>query len=226
MLEVNRLKFQESVIRWHKKYGRHGLSWRKTNNPFLILVAEILLRRTGAWKAEEVYKSITTRFKTLRELSAGDVTELKNLINPLGLHNRAKLLINISKEVVNRFDGKIPSNYNELVSIKGIGQYIANSILCFGYNLRVPIVDGSVKRVMSRCAGYKSKKKAYADTDLWLLMSSYLPTEKYVEFNYGLLDIGATFCKPTKPYCEDCPLKKLCLYHKTGDTFRTTVDTY
>ncbi|MEA2033618.1 MAG: hypothetical protein U9N41_08565 [Euryarchaeota archaeon] len=213
MLEVNRLKFQESVIQWYKKYGRHELPWRKTKDPFLILVAEVLLRQTGAWKAENVYEKIVKQFGTIRELSIGDVTELKKLITPLGLHHRAELLITISKEIVNRFDGRIPPSYNELVGIKGIGQYIANSILCFGYNLRVPIVDESVKRVMSRCAGYRSKKKAYADTDLWVLVSSYLPKRNYVEFNYGLLDIGATFCKPSKPCCEDCPLKKLCLLY-------------
>jgi len=154
-LEVDHIKFQKSVIPWYEKYGRHGLSWRKTKDPYLILVAEILLRQTGAWKAEEVYKNITARFRTIRELSTGDVTELKKLITPLGLHNRAELLINISKEIMTRFDGKIPSNYNELVSINGIGQYIANSILCFGYNLRVPIVDESVKRVISRCTDYQ-----------------------------------------------------------------------
>lgn len=212
MLEVNRITFQESVIRWYKKYGRHGLSWRKTKDPYLVLVAEILLRRTGAWKAEEVYKKIVLKCRSIKSLSSADVTELKKLINPLGLLNRAELLINISKEVMNRFDGKIPSNYDDLVSIRGIGQYIANSILCFGYNLRVPIVDESVKRVISRCTGYSSKKRAYADTELWSFMLSYLPTKKYVEFNYGLLDIGATFCKPTKPDCKDCPLKDLCLF--------------
>jgi A/G-specific adenine glycosylase len=141
-------------------------------------------------------------------------TNTKELIKPLGLHNRAELLIDISKEVMNRFDGKLPSNYDELISIKGIGQYIANSILCFAYDLRVPIVDESVKRVMSRCAGYQSKKMAYADMELWSFVSSFLPTKKYVEFNYGLLDIGATFCRPTKPRCEDCPLKECGLFYK------------
>lgn len=211
--EVERIQFQKNVIQWYKKHGRHELSWRKTRDPYLVLVAEILLRKTGAWKAEEAYKGIITEFRTIRELSAADVTELKQLIKPLGLYNRAELLIDISEKIMNRFDGKIPSNYDELISIKGIGQYIANSILCFAYDLRVPIVDESVKRVMSRCAGYQSKKMAYADMELWSFVSSFLPTKKYVEFNYGLLDIGATFCRPTKPRCEDCPLKGLCLFY-------------
>ena len=213
--EVDRIQFQKRVIRWYEKNGRHDFSWRKTRDPYLVLVAEILLRKTGAWKAEEAYKDIITKFKTIRELSDADVTDLKQLIKPLGLHNRAELLIAISKEVMNRFDGKIPSNYDDLISIKGIGQYIANSILCFSYDFRVPIVDESVKRVMSRCAGYQSKKMAYADKGLWSFVSSFLPTKKYVEFNYRLLDIGATFCRPTKPRCEDCPLTDLCLFYKT-----------
>jgi A/G-specific adenine glycosylase len=211
--EVDRIQFQKRVIRWYEKNGRHDFSWRKTREAYLVLVAEILLRKTGAWKAEEAYKDIITKFKTIRELSDADVTDLKELIKPLGLHNRAELLIDISKEVMNRFDGKIPSNYDELISIKGIGQYIANSILCFSYDFRVPIVDESVKRVMSRCAGYQSKKMAYADMELWSLVSSFLPTKKYFEFNYGLLDIGATFCRPTKPFCEACPLKYHCLFY-------------
>ncbi len=212
-LEVNRSKFQRSVIQWYEKYGRHKLPWRKTKDPFLILIAEILLRRTGAWKAEDVYRSIIARFGTIKELSAGEITELKKLIEPLGLHNRAELLRDISIEIINRFDGKIPSNYNDLVSIHGIGPYIANSILCFGYNRKVPIVDESVKRIMSRCVGYQSKKKAYADNELWSLVSSYLPNKKYVEFNYGLIDIGATFCRQSKPSCKDCPLKELCMLY-------------
>jgi A/G-specific DNA glycosylase len=212
MLEVNRITFQESVIRWHKKYGRHELSWRKTKDPYLVLVAEILLRRTGAWKAEAVYKKIVLKCSSIKSLSSADSRELKVLINPLGLHNRAELLIDISREVMSRFDGKIPSNYDDLVSIRGIGPYIANSILCFGYNRRVPIVDESVKRVLSRCTGYSSQKKAYADEELWRIISSYLPEKNYVEFNYGMLDIGAAICKPFKPFCDDCPLKKVCLF--------------
>lgn len=216
-IEADRIRFQEIIIQWYKKYGRHELPWRKVKDPFLVLVAEILLRRTGAWKAEEVYKKIVLKYKSIKSLSSADVTELKKLIHPLGIHSRAELLIDISKEIMKHFDGKVPSDYDELVTIKGIGQYVANSILCFGCNLRVPIVDDSVKRAISRCIGYSSKKKAYADEELWRIISSYLPEKNYVEFNYGILDIGATTCKPSKPFCEDCPWKKLCLFYNARD---------
>lgn len=207
---IDRSKFQKSIIFWYIEYGRYNFPWRKAKEPYLILISELLLRKTGAWKAEDVYRQIVSKYKGIESLSTANSTELKELIFPLGLHSRAELLIEISKDVMDRFNGEIPSNYDDLITIKGIGQYIANSILCFGYAKKMPIVDGRVKRVISRCIGYSSKKMPYADKELWTIASDYLPNENYIEYNYGILDIGGTLCKPFTPVCEDCPLKSIC----------------
>lgn len=204
--------FQNSVTTWFLSNGRI-YPWRRTSNPFHILLAELLLRLTGAWKAEKAYNTIISKYGNPYLMSKADLSELYEIFRPLGLHTRASTLISISKNIEDRFYGRVPSTYPDLRSIKGIGQYTANAILCLAFNHKLPLVDGSVSRLFSRHFNFNINKPAYANKELWEFASELLPSSNFREFNLGLLDIGAIHCRYPKPICSNCPLTHSCLYH-------------
>lgn len=206
----NRVKreFQERIINFYFESGRR-YPWRRTKDPFRILVAEILLRLTGAWKAEAVYQRVIARYGSAEEMSRADVRELEEMIRPLGLVSRAKVLVNVSQDIVSRFNGQIPNDLTKLMSLKGVGRYTANAILCLGYGEKVPLVDESVKRVLTRCLHFESNKPAYLDNDLWVFAAELLPDKGIKEYNLGLLDLGAILCKYRLASCGNCPLTSL-----------------
>lgn len=211
-IDNERIKiFQSRIIDWYLHNGRSFL-WRETDNPFHILIAEILLKLTGAWKVIQVYPTLIKQFGTPQAMANADVQELRALLQPLGLHERASLLKVISGALIERFNERVPSTYAELITLNGIGTYTANAILCLAYHKRAPLVDGSTSRIFSRCFQYISDKPAYADKQLWELANKFLPNHNYREYNLGLLDLGAIICKYPRPHCPECPLTDICNY--------------
>lgn len=203
--EPKRRRLQSKLIDFYLRNGRR-FPWRQTKDPFKILVAEILLKRTGAWKAEAVYNTVVQNFGSVILMSKADISELRELIRPLGLIHRAELLVRISRDMVNHFDGRVPENFDELTTLKGVGRYIANAILCLAHEKRVPLVDESVRRVFMRSLNVQSTKRAYMDEELWQLAHDLLPEHNVKEYNLGLLDLGAIICKHKNPSCHRCPL--------------------
>ena len=142
--------FRDVVTRWSKKNLRR-FPWRETRDPFRVLIAEVILKLTGAWKAEKGYNFLIGRFGTPSLMADADPDELANAFRPLGLHARASLIIEMARTLDERFGGEVPTTYDELISLKGVGQYTANAVLCLAYGQRVPMVDGSTSRVFRRC---------------------------------------------------------------------------
>lgn len=201
--------FQNKIIDWYSNNKRE-FPWRSNPSPYNVLVAEILLRQTGAWKAKDVFMEIIDKFPDIQSLSEAKVENLNKKIEPLGLHKRSKRLVDIANEIIERYGGRVPKSYDELVKIKGIGKYTANAILCFSYGYKLPVVDGSVKRIFSRCLDYNSEKRAYADKEIWSLAESILPDKKFKKYNYALLDFGAKVCTHINPLCDSCQLLEIC----------------
>ena len=204
--------FRTSIVSWFEKNGRR-FPWRETHDPFKILIAEVTLKLTGAWKAQRVYEQLVAKYGTAARMANADLAELARAFKPLGLVSRATLLVNIARELNDRFSGNVPKTYDELVSIKGIGRYTANAILCLAYNQRVPLVDESVSRIFRRCFGFSTNREAYADKELWHVAQELLPQRMYREYNLGLIDVGALVCKHTKQRCGDCPISWTCVYY-------------
>jgi len=202
-------RFQSSIISWYLTNGR-AYPWRQTTDAYKILIAEILLRLTGAWKAQSVYERIIAKYGTPQLLASASVHDITDTLRPLGLWNRSNTLINIGKQLSSTFGGSVPRTYSELVGIKGIGQYTANAVLCLAYQERVPMVDMSVSRIFQRCLGFSTNKPAHADRELWNLALDWLPEADYREYNLGLLDLGALVCKYTRQSCVECPVASCC----------------
>jgi len=213
----NQLKeiFQKKILNWFEINNRNFL-WRKSNNPYEIIIAEIMLQKTNAEKVVLTYPIFLKRYPNLHTLLIADNEELKDLLKYLGLQNQKALILKeLANKVLNNYDGKIPSTKEELLSIKGIGDYIANAILCFAFNIRVPIIDGNVIRILERLFDIKSRKKnPRTDKEIWKQMEKLLPIENYRDFNYALLDFASLICKFYNPLCEDCFMIEFCNYNK------------
>ncbi len=152
------------------------------------------------------------RFPSVEKLAEADEEAIKSIIGRLGLSKRARFLKETATKIVRDFKGIIPDDYR-LLELKGVGMYTANAVLCFAYGKRVPIVDSNIARLLRRYFGLRGEKPAYADKDLWQLANVVMPDEEVREFNYGLLDIAAEYCRPI-PLCDECPLRKECEHAK------------
>jgi len=194
--EANNIKdFQNKMLTWFEKNGR-DFPWRKTTDPYKIMIAEFLLQKTHVRKVEEIYQEIINHYPDIRSLSNANQKNLERIIKPLGFLNRAERLINASKKIVKDFDGNIPNDFDYLLSIKGIGNYIASAILIFAFEERRVIVDTNVIKILTSEFQIKSeKKRPHTDRTLWHAAQELAPEKNIKEFNWALLDFGASLNK-------------------------------
>ena len=189
MDDVDIVSFQTFILDWYKS-NKRDFPWRYIYDPYRVLVSEVLLQQTGAEQIIPYYYRIINEYRSIEELANGDLNFLKDIFRNIGLVYRADRLINISKDILKRY-GRIPDSQNQLLSIKGIGKYTCNSVLCFGYNKRYPIVDTNVIRVFKQLLDYESKaQRPHTDKELWHFAEMMLPEEDYLDYNYALLDFG------------------------------------
>jgi len=210
--------FRTRVIEFYLKHGRRW-PWREIKDPYVVLVTELLLQKTTATQVAKVFSSFFSRFPTVKTLAIASESEIEDAIAKLGLRKRSRFLKEVAEHVVREFGGRIPDNRGDLLKLKGVGMYTANAVLCFAYDKCVPVVDRNVARVLRRYFGIEGNKPAYRDSDLWRFAERIMPTSMCREFNYGLIDLGATVCTATSPRvsrvpkCYECPLNDMCSYY-------------
>ena len=205
---------RKTVVDFFRREGRR-FPWRETCDPYVVLVSELLLQKTTSRQVLEVFDEFFRTFPSIESLAEADIETLKSIVRRLGLIKRATFLKEIAVKVVKAYGGIIPDDHR-LLKLKGVGMYTANAVLCFAYGKKVPVVDSNVARIFRRYFGIKGEKPAYADKALWQIARSILPDDEHREFNYGLLDISAKYCRP-RPLCEKCPLRDKCWYAKQGE---------
>lgn len=207
-----------TLLRWHK-HNRRLFPWRSERDPYKVLIAELMLQRTQAKQVARVFKNFIDAFPTLDDAVTADPQKVSFILKPLGLKHRIPRIIHVLKKIAVEYHGKIPDDYHRLISIPGIGRYIASAILCFGYGKSVPVVDVNVVRVLSRFFGItSSKRRPHTDPAFWNLSRELIPENKGPEFNEALIDFAAMVCTKD-PRCSTCPLSQACHYfslHKTS----------
>jgi len=213
-------KIQTKLLQWYKKNGR-DLPWRRTKNPYAIWVSEIMLQQTQVSTVIPYYKNFLRFFPTVRHLAKADLSKVLKVWEGLGYYSRVRNLHRASQLVSNHFQGKIPDQLKDLLTLPGIGRYTAGAILSIAFNKPAPILDGNVKRVLSRLfaiggTSVRSKTEAL----LWHLSESLIPTDDASSFNQGLMDLGAMICTPKEPQCSRCPLRDLCKGRASGNPER------
>ena len=195
-------KIASKLTEWWKKEGRHFL-WRMTNDPYRLLVTEILLQKTRAEAVEEVYEEFFSKYPDIFSLAAAKPEDLEKIIGVLGLRYRASRLIQIANKIVKEFGGVIPSRFEELLELPGVGVYIANALLNFAYGIPRPVIDVNVMRVLNRLFNVTSEKQGWR-----ILENLFLKGDNRV-IGYALIDLASLICR-WKPNCKSCPLDEFC----------------
>ncbi len=154
------------------------------------------------------------KYPNLEDFLNLNYNTIKDLIKSLGLVFRVDILENLAKEIKNEFGNIIPDSFAELKYLKGIGDYNANAILCFGFDQKRPLLDSNFIRIYKRVFNVSAKTKTpKTDKSLWQFSESLLPNENYINFNYAILDLGGTICLNRNPKCNKCPLNAICYYY-------------
>ena len=201
-------KFRERLLKWYAQHGR-DLPWRKTAEPYEILVSEIMLQQTQVDRVLPKYREWLTRYPTMEDLAGAPLSEVKKTWYPLGYNIRPVRLHSIARESVARYGGTLPKDPERLLAFKGIGRYTAGAIRAFAFREDAPILDTNVMRVLHRVfAGEGDAKKQ--KTALWDLSEAMIPRGKGYDFNQALMDFGAMVCTARDPYCLLCPMKDFC----------------
>jgi len=211
---INKKIIVKKLLKWWKK-NKRVFPWRKTNNLYNILIAEILLQRTKAEQVVPVYRKIIHSFPNFTYLLKTSLANLEKILFPLGLsEEKAKRLKELAFIVINNYSGQIPSNINQLKKLPGVGEYIARAVLCFGYKEKIAIIDVNVVRIYKRYFGITTKSDIRRNKSFIDFSDSIIT--KYPDlFNYSLLDFAALICKSGNPLCFICPLTKTCIEYQT-----------
>ena len=210
-------KIQTKLLQWYKE-NKRDLPWRKTRDPYAIWVSEIMLQQTQVITVIPYYRNFLKTFPTVCNLAKANLSKVLKVLEGLGYYSRARNLYRTSKIIVNRFQGKVPDNLRDLLNLPGIGRYTAGAILSIAFNKEAPILDGNVKRVLSRLyavSGSPGEKKT--EQLLWQLSESLIPKGHANSFNQALMDLGAMLCTPKDPQCSRCPLHRFCKGSTSGN---------
>jgi A/G-specific adenine glycosylase len=205
-----RQRFRRRLLAWYHANGR-DLPWRNTDDPYHILVSEVMLQQTQVDRVVPKYHEWLDKYPSLSSLAAADQDEVTETWRPLGYNIRPRRLHAIARESVERYGGQLPSDEVTLLSFKGIGAYTAGAIRSFAFGQRAAILDTNVARVLHRVFVVKGDVKAHAmKRHLWRLSEALVPRKHVFDFNQALMDFGATVCVARKPKCGACPMRKLC----------------
>ena len=207
---VERQRFRRRLLTWYWKHGR-DLPWRRTRDPYRILVSEIMLQQTQVDRVMPKYKEWLKKYPTLKALAAARPHDVIRTWYPLGYNIRPRRLHAIARESVLRYGGLLPDDETTLRSFKGIGPYTAGAILSFAFGRREAILDTNVARVLYRVFVGTGELRTHAlQRHLWSLSRVLLPRRHVFDFNQGLMDFGATVCTARRPRCRSCPLATTC----------------
>ena len=205
-----RQRFRRKLLTWYRANGR-DLPWRRTDDPYHILVSEMMLQQTQVDRVLPKYLEWLEKFPSLAALASAPDREVDAAWRPLGYNIRPRRLHTIARESVARYGGQLPSDEETLLSFKGIGAYTAGAIRSFAFGQRAAILDTNVARVLFRVFVSRGDAKAHAmRKHLWAVSETLVPHKHVFDFNQALMDLGATVCVARKPKCPSCPMTKLC----------------
>jgi len=205
------IDFATLIIKWYRKNKRE-LPWRETTDPYKIWLSEIILQQTRVGQGLNYYNSFTETFPTIRLLAKAPEIKILKLWQGLGYYSRARNLHYTAKQIVKENEGKFPTDYNELLKLKGIGKYTAAAIASFSFNQPYAVIDGNVTRVISRFCGITNA----VDDPITIkqidnIANELLDKKKPGIYNQAIMELGAMVCKPVNPICEICVLKNGCI---------------
>jgi A/G-specific adenine glycosylase len=202
--------FQRRLLRW---YGRHGrdLPWRRTRDPYHILVSEVMLQQTQVDRVLGYYEPFLRRYPTIEALASSSEPQVREAWEGLGYYARARNLHRTAQEVTAQHGGKLPDDPEAIQRLPGIGRYTAGAVLSFAYRKDAAILDTNAARVLRRVfAVRRSTSKSRLQRRLWDIAEAVTPAGKADRFNQAIMDLGATVCHARNPECPRCPVRNPC----------------
>jgi len=207
-------QFTERLLQWNKSANTRSMPWKGEKDPYKIWLSEIILQQTRVEQGRKYYQAFVDSYPSIQQLAAAKDEAVFKLWEGLGYYSRCRNLINTARVIVQKYNGKFPAHYSDMLKLKGIGPYTAAAIASFAYNLPYAVLDGNVFRVLSRIYGIQTPidtnagKKQFQE-----LAVKNLGTANPALYNQAIMDFGATVCKPS-PICSDCPMRDICTAFK------------
>lgn len=209
----------DRLVAWQRQEGRHHLPWQKVRDPYRVWLSEIMLQQTQVTTVLGYFDRFLKRFPDVQALAAAPLDEVLALWAGLGYYSRARNLHRCAQAVVSEHGGVFPASAQALQTLPGIGPSTAAAIASFCFDERVSIMDGNVKRVLSRALGWGQDLSIRAhEKALWAAADALVPSraQDMPAYTQGLMDLGATVCTPRKPSCLMCPWSDLCVAREVG----------
>lgn len=211
-------EFQDRLLVWFDKHGRHDLPWQNPASPYKVWVSEVMLQQTQVATVIPYFNAFIARFPDIQSLAEASVDTVLQYWAGLGYYARGRNLHKCAQIIAER-GGSFPDSLDELLDLPGIGRSTAGAILSIAFKKSHPILDGNVKRVLTRFAGISEwPGSTEASKSLWKLSTLYTPVHRVEDYTQAIMDLGATICTRGKPNCTVCPLVSACRAHIENKT--------
>ena len=209
--------FGNALVDWHSRHGRHDLPWQRRRTPYRVWVSEIMLQQTQVATVIPYYERFMHRFADVATLAAAPLDEVLHLWSGLGYYARARNLHRAAVRICEQHGGRFPQSFEEVARLPGVGRSTAGAILALSRGERFPILDGNVRRVLSRHFGVEGSLSDRGTLQtLWDLAEKCTPLEHVATYTQAIMDLGATICSRRNPSCTACPLSATCIAHRSG----------
>lgn len=211
--------FNQRVLAWYKEYGRKDLPWQQQPTPYRVWVSEMMLQQTQVNTVIPYYQSFMQQFPAVQHLAAAELDTVLHFWTGLGYYARARNLHRAAQMICDVHAGELPTTLEAMMALPGVGRSTAGAVLALAYGQPQAILDGNVKRILSRyyvVEGWAGNK-AVANT-LWDYAEQHTPTQDVAQYTQAMMDLGSMLCTRSRPQCHCCPLQNDCLAYQTGTT--------
>ena len=198
------------LLPWFDRHGRHDLPWQRDATPYRVWVSEVMLQQTQVETVIPYFARFMARFPDVAALAAATQDEVLALWAGLGYYARGRNLHRAAQLIAERHGGGLPDSLDALIALPGIGRSTAGAILSLAFDRRAAILDGNVKRVLSRAFAVQEPPGAAASARLWELAEACTPRTQFAAYTQAIMDLGATVCTRARPACDRCPLAPEC----------------
>jgi A/G-specific adenine glycosylase len=209
--------FSERLLAWYERAGRHDLPWQRARSAYHVWVSEIMLQQTQVGTVIPYFERFIARFPDVVTLATSALDEVLHHWSGLGYYARARNLHKSAQLIIADHQGEFPKTLEAAMALPGVGRSTAGAVLALSYQQRHPILDGNVKRVLTRYAAIAGWPQLPAvQTLLWALADSLTPRNRVVDYTQAIMDLGAMVCTRSAPSCEECPVATTCAAHLQG----------
>ena len=201
--------FSQQVVQWYLEHGRHDLPWRRKVTPYRIWISEIMLQQTQVKTVIPYFKNFIKKFPSQKSLSEASEDQVLAAWSGLGFYRRARNIFATKEIIKKNYGNRFPNEFKKIIELPGIGKSTPGAIMSWAYLDPYPILDGNVKRDISRLL--KKELGLLKETELWKLSQEMVSKDDCFSYTQGIMDLGATICTPSNPSCSKCPVSSQCL---------------